>query len=140
MFAGSSKAQIGRSAIILGVIAVMAFFVAQTGVLNPPTVHVRNESSVDVNVVVEGNPGSHGVSVVLRVPPWTEGTCATGSLSMGTGNRPVQAYLESQSQPPMTFPQGGPYYVRVDQSGVIHVGEPVPTDPVGCTIYPITLR
>lgn len=140
MFAGSSKAQIGRTAIILGVIAAIAFFVALTGVLNSSTVYVRNESSVEVNVVVQGNPGSHGVSVVLRVPPWTEGTCATGKWSMGTGNRPVEAYLELQSQPTMTFPQGGPYYVRVDPSGAMHLAEPVPTDPVGCKVYLVTSR
>src|SRR5450759_571575 len=92
-YEGLNKAQIGRTAIILGVIAVIAFFVVQTGVLNSPTVYVRNESSVEVDVVVQGNPGSYSANVVLMVPPWTEGTCATGSWSMGTGNRPQQAYL-----------------------------------------------
>jgi hypothetical protein len=140
MFAGSSKAQIGRTAIFLGVIAAGAFFVSQTGVLNSPSVYVRNESSVEVDVIVQGNPGSNSFSVVLKVPPWTEGTCATGSWSMGMGNRPVEAYLDPQSQPAMTFPQGGPYYVRVDLSGLMHVGEPVPANPVGCTVYPVTLR
>ena len=140
VYEGLNKAQIGRTAVILGVIAVIAFFVFQTGVLNSPAVYVRNESSVDVDVVVQGNPGSHSANVVLMVPPWTEGTCATGSWSMGIGNRPQQAYLDPQSQTPMTFPPGGPYYVRVDASGAMHVGEPVPTDPVGCKDYLVTLR
>ena len=121
-------------------IAAIALFVSQTGVLNPPTLYVRNESQTGVNLLVQGNPGSHSVSVVLRVPAWTDGTCATGRWSMGTGNRPVQASLDGGSQPAITFPPNGPYYVRVDASGVLHVGEPVPTDPVGCTVYPVTLR
>lgn len=140
MFEGKSKAQIGRTAIIVGILAAIAFFVSQTGVLKSATVYVRNESSVEVDVVVQGNPGSSTTTVVLAVPPWTEGTCPKGGWSMGTGNRPVQAYLASQSQPTMTFPQGGPYYVRVDASGVMHVGEPVPTDPVGCKVYLVTPR
>ncbi len=140
MFAGSSRAQIGRTLIILGVIAAGALFVSQTGVLNSPTVYVRNESSAEVVVVVRENPGSHGVSIVLRVPPWTAGTCATGKLSVGLGNRPVEAHLDPQSQPTMTFPQDGPYYVRVDPSGAMHLGEPVPADPVDCAVYRITLR
>jgi hypothetical protein len=140
MFAGSSKAQIARTSIIVGILAAIAFFVYQTGVLKSPAVHVRNESSVEVNVVVQGNPGSATSTVVLTVPPWTEGTCSTGGWSMGPGSRPVHAYLAPQSQPTMTFPQGGPYYIRVDASGVMHLGEPVPTDPVGCKVYLVTLR
>jgi hypothetical protein len=140
MFAGSSKAQIARTSIIVGILAAIAFFVYQTGVLKSPAVHVRNESSVEVNVVVQGNPGSATSTVVLTVPPWTEETCPTGGWSMGPGSRPVHAYLAPQSQPTMTFPQGGPYYIRVDASGVMHLGEPVPTDPVGCKVYLVTLR
>jgi hypothetical protein len=140
MFAGSSKAQIARTSIIVGILAAIAFFVYQTGVLKSPAMHVRNESSVEVNVVVQGNPGSATSTVVLTVPPWTEETCPTGGWSMGPGSRPVHAYLAPQSQPTMTFPQGGPYYIRVDASGVMHLGEPVPTDPVGCKVYLVTLR
>lgn len=140
MFAGSSKAQIARTSIIVGILAAIAFFVYQTGVLKSPAVHVRNESSVEVNVVVQGNPGSATSTVMLTVPPWTEGTCSTGGWSMGPGSRPVHAYLAPQSQPTMTFPQGGPYYIRVDASGVMHLAEPVPTDPVGCKVYLVTLR
>jgi hypothetical protein len=40
----------------------------------------------------------------------------------------------------MSFPQGGPYYVRVDAAGVMHLDEPVPTDPVGCKVYLVTPR
>jgi hypothetical protein len=138
MFQGSSRAQIGRTAIILGILAAAAFFVSQTGVLKPPTVYVRNESSVEVDVTIQGNPGSSTSTVVLVVPSWTAGTCPTGSWSMSTGNRPVGAYLAAQSQTTMTFPQGGPYYVRVDASGGLHVGEPVPTDPVGCKVYVVS--
>jgi hypothetical protein len=140
MFQGSSRAQIGRTAIVLGVLAALAFFVSQTGVLNPSVVHIRNESSTAVNVAIEGNPGSATSKVVIVVPPWTEGTCPTGSWTIGAGNRPVGANLDPQVQPAATFPQGGPYYVRVDASGVIHVGEPVPTDPVGCKVYSVTSR
>jgi hypothetical protein len=140
MFEGSSKAQIARNLIIVGILAAIAFFVSQTGVLKPPTVYMRNESSVEVDVVVQGNPGSSTSTVVVAVPPWTEGTCSTGGWSMGLGNRPVDAYLAARSQPTMTFPQDGPYYVRVDASGVLHVGEPVPTDPVGCKVYIVTTR
>jgi hypothetical protein len=140
MFEGSSKAQIARTLIIVGILAAMAFFVFQTGVLKSTIVYVRNESSAEVDVVIQGNPGSSTSSVVLEVPPWSEGTCSTGDWSMGLGNRPVSAYQAPQSQPTMTFPQGGPYYVRVDASGVMHLGEPVPTDPVGCKVYVVTLR
>jgi hypothetical protein len=140
MFEGSSRAQIARTSIIVGILASIAFFIYQTGVLKSPAVHVRNESSVEVNVVVQGNPGSATSTVVLTVPPWTEETCPTGGWSMGPGSRPVHAYLAPQSQPTMTFPQGGPYYIRVDASGVMHLGEPVPTDPVGCKVYLVTLR
>jgi hypothetical protein len=77
---------------------------------------------------------------VVAVPPWTEGTCSSGGWSLGLGNRPLDASLAAQSQSKMTFPQGGPYYVRVDSSGVMHLGEPVPTDPVGCKVYVLTLR
>jgi hypothetical protein len=138
MDTGSTRAQV-RTAIVLGVIAAIALFVVGTGVLNSPTVYFRNESSIEVDVVVQVNPGSYGANVVLTVPPWTEGTCATGSWSMGIGNRPQQAYLVMQGHT-MTFPPGGPYYVRVDASGAMHLGEPVPTDPVGCKVYLVTLR
>jgi hypothetical protein len=140
MFEGSSRAQIARTSIIVGILASIAFFIYQTGVLKSPAVYVRNESSVEVDVVVQGNPGSSTFTVVLTVPTWTEGTCSTGGWSMGPGSRPVHAYLAPQSQPTMTFPQGGPYYIRVDASGVMHLGEPVPTDPVGCKVYLVTLR
>jgi hypothetical protein len=140
MFEGSSKAQIARTLIVVGILAAIAFFVYQSGVLKSPTVYVRNESSVEVDVVVQGNPGSSTSTVVLAVPPWTEGTCSTGGWSMGPGNRPVHAYLAPQSQPTMSFPQGGPYYVRVDAAGVMHLDEPVPTDPVGCKVYLVTPR
>jgi hypothetical protein len=140
MFEGSSRAQIARTSIIVGILAAIAFFVYQTGVLKPPTVYVRNESSVEVDVVVHGNPGSSTSTVELAVPPWTEGICTTGGWSMGPGNRPVDSYLAPQSQPTMTFPEGGPYYIRVDASGVMHLGEPVPTDPVGCKVYLVTPR
>jgi hypothetical protein len=140
MFEGKTKAQIGRIAIIVGILAAIAFFVSQAGVLKSPMLYVRNESATEVDVVVQGNPGSSTSIVVLAVPPWTEGTCATGGWSMSPGNRPVDAYLASQRQPTMTFPQGGPYYVRVDASGVMHVGEPVPADPVGCKVYNVTVR
>ena len=140
MFEGSSKAQIKRTLIIVAILAAMAFFVFQTGVLKSTTVYVRNESSVEVDVVIQGTPGSSTSSVVLAVPAWSEGTCSSGGWSIGLGNRPVSAYLTPQGQPTMTFPQGGPYYVRVDASGVMHLGEPVPTDPVGCKVYLVTLR
>lgn len=139
MYGGSNRAQIARTAIVLGVIAAIALFVAGTGVLNTPTVYFRNESSIEANVVIQGNPGSYGANVDLTVPSWTEGTCATGSWSMGPGNRPQQAHLAEQEHT-MTFPPGGPYYVRVDVSGAMHVGEPVPTDSVGCKTYLVTLR
>jgi hypothetical protein len=139
MFQGS-KAQIARNLAIVGILVAIAFFVSQTGVLKSPTVYMRNESSVEVDVVVQGNAGSSTSTVVVAVPPWTEGTCSTGGWSMGPGNRPLDAYLAAQSQSKMTFPQGGPYYVRVDSSGVMHLGEPVPTDPASCKVYVVTVH
>lgn len=140
MYEDSKKVQVGGSAIILALLAAVAFYFVQSGVLNSPTVFVRNESASEVGIGLIGSSNSSFGDFVLDVPPWTPGTCATGSWSMGAANKPQAAAL---AQPgtifltgdPVSFPQGGPYYVRVDSAGAIHVGEPVPGDPAGCSLY-----
>ena len=69
--------------------------------------------------------------------------CSTGVWKMGAGNKPQAAGLATPGTMllvgfPVSFPHGGPYYARVDSSGVIHAGEPVPADPDGCSPYLIT--
>jgi len=155
----STKAQIIGCAIVLAIVAGIGFVVVQSGVLNNPTIYLRNESDSTVTIILTNlglpSPGSMpaGTDIIavshplkdqlgiLSVPTWTEGECPTSAFSAGMGFQPTGAgFIDPAAwlNPPTSwtvFPPGGPYYVRVDRSGVLDVGEPLPSAPAGCSIY-----
>jgi hypothetical protein len=134
----STRAQIIGVAIIAAVIGAIGFWMVTSGALSNPVVHLRNESAGDVNIGILGSNGFGDFSLVI--PPWTDGMCATAQWGTGGGNKPESAAFVSgleTTSVPLAFPVGGPYYVRVDASGAMHTGEPVPEDQADCAIYPL---
>jgi len=73
--------------------------------------------------------------------------CATGSwiwhhhgIPGSAGNATALIFHDSASTitvPYTPFTDGAPLYVRIDSSGVVHTGEPVPDDAPGCASYAI---
>ena len=135
---GSMRAQVIGIGVIVAIVGGIGLLLAMSGAMDNPVIHFRNESSQPVSIGIVGTNGFHDQVVV--VPPWTKGTCLTAEWAMGAGNKPASAVFANgllEVADPIDFPAGGPYFVRVDSSGTMHVGESIPNDPPDCTMYVI---
>lgn len=123
----------------------------------PGTVFVRNESPKNVSIQLVWIPakpcpvdpmanchfGEHrGRSSkppplgILVIPPWQPGECAAAQVLDAPPIGVAFVDVATLALGPETdFPAAGPYYVRIDSEGSIHVGEPVPSMPDNCPWY-----
>lgn len=75
--------------------------------------------------------------------PWAAGECSTLSWAMQPGNIPEQVTVVPGVQPGVlesaaaaTIGPAGQLYIRIDTTGLLHAGEPLPADAPSCAAYP----
>lgn len=120
------------------IVVLAAIVVSGCSGLHPVgSVSVRNESRDRIMVRIEASGEN---AVVLSVPPWQSGECPVAAY--GVGSRPVIVTVSAAGRvnPSVVgLPKNGPppdFYIRVDSSGQIHFGGPVPAITGPCSSYP----
>jgi hypothetical protein len=139
------RKRLSTVAVTVVVVLAVGYWAADNNVVFGPTVHVRNETASLAWVELDGlnDDGDDKMSV----PAWKSGMCPSGSwtwhhhgVPAAAGNGTVVRLAEpgSATTVPLTqFADGAPLFVRIDSSGVVRTGEPVPDDPPGCASYTI---
>jgi hypothetical protein len=133
-----------RTRIVLASVIVLAtaYWAADNHVVFGPKVSVRNETASVAFVDVVGYGDDK-----LSVPPWQAGMCNTASWTWhhhgdpqaaGNGTALMSAEPGSTTYEPLTqFAADRPLYLRIDATGAVRTGEPVPDDAPGCTQYSV---
>lgn len=125
--------------VVVAMVLAIGYWAADNHLVFGPTVFIRNETASLAWVDVAG--WNDDGDDKIRVPSWQPGMCASGSwtwhhhgVPAAAGNATVVMFAGGL-EPLTPFLDGQPLYVRVDASGTVHTGEPVPADAPGCAPY-----
>ena len=134
-----------KIAVIAVVVLAAGWWVADNHLVFGPTIRVRNETASPAFLTVAGYYGDD--EDLMTVPPWKPGVCATASWTWhhhgspaAAGNGTAAFWLAPGSSTTVTLTpleDGKPPYVRIDATGAVHTGEPVPDEAPGCAQYTV---